>query len=226
MTHSSFRLLREKKHGSWTEPIPRTVPYREYGSSVPPMKRSALLLVAALVALPVVPAWAHTEFESSTPADQESIEVPVTEITVTFTLPVTIVGNGFEVLDPEGNIISPEVETGDDTVFKLLLDEPLAGGEAGVRYEVAAEDGHVLAGGFSFTVAAPSTTTTSTLASTTTVENVSTSSSAPSTSSTIGPTASLPDEGDGGGSMTPLLIVIGVAAVGGAGLYAGMRSHS
>ena len=39
-------------------------------------------------------------------------------------------------------------------VFLLQLDEPLAGGEAGVRYEVTAADGHVLEGGFRFTVPA------------------------------------------------------------------------
>lgn len=184
------------------------------------------MLAGVVVFLLAVPAWAHTEFESSAPADQATVEAPVAEITVVFTLPVAIVGNGFEVLDPEGNVISPEVETSDDTVFKLKLDQPLAGGEVGVRYEVAAEDGHVLAGGFSFTVtASASTTTTSTTASPTTGEDVSTS-SRPPTSSTIGMTTSVTDQGDGGGSFAPLLIGVGVAVVGGAGLYAGTRSRS
>jgi copper transport protein len=181
------------------------------------MRRSALLVAGALVLLPAVAVLAHTEFQSSTPADQETIDAAVSEITVVFTLPVTIVGNGFEVLDPQGNIISPEVETSDDTLFRLLFDQPLAGGEVGVRYEVAAEDGHLLAGGFSFTVAAPvSTTTTTTIATTTSIDDVTTSTSEP-TSSTIGTNTAEPDENDGG-SMAPLLIGIGVAVVGGAGL--------
>lgn len=184
------------------------------------------MLAGAIVLLLASPAWAHTEFESSSPADQATVDAPVAETTVVFTLPVAVVGNGFEVLDPQGNIISPEVETSDDTVFKLMLDKPLAGGEIGVRYEVAAEDGHVLAGGFSFTVtASASTTMTSTTASPTTVEDVSTS-SRPPTSSTAGATTSVPDQGVGGGSLAPLLIGIGVAVVGGAGLYAGTRSRS
>ena len=57
----------------------------------------------------------------------------------------------------------PFAVTDDDTVFRLQFDPPLAGGDVGVRYNVTAEDGHVLSGSFSFTVsvdAPPPTTTT------------------------------------------------------------------
>ena len=191
------------------------------------MRRAALSLlwVPALLLL-ATPALAHTEFESSTPANQEVVDDPVSDITVKFTLPVTIVGNGFEVLDPRGNIISPEVESGDDTVFTLILEEPLAGGEVGVRYEVQAEDGHVLAGGFSFTVAASTPTTTATAASTTTEERSTTTAVNDNPTSTISTTTSAPADGDDGNSTTPLLIGLGVVLVGGAGIYAGMRSRS
>src|SRR5690606_5129400 len=116
-------------------------------------------------------ASAHTQFDYSLPTDGAAVGRPVTEITVAFTEPVTLVGNGFTVFDPQENIVEPFAVTDDDMVFRLQLDPPLAGGEAGVRYEVAAEDGHVLSGGFSFTVSvdAPVTTTsTSTTSSTTT----------------------------------------------------------
>lgn len=169
-------------------------------------------------------ARAHTEFASSMPAEQATVDTPVSEIVVAFTLPVTIVGNGFEVLDPQGNIVVPAVESDDDTVFTLVLEQPLAGGDVGVRYEVAAGDGHVLAGGFSFTVTASgSSTTTSTMAPTTTVTNVTTSS--PATTIAVSSQSSS-DDRDDGSSAVPFMIGVGVIVLGGAGLYAGRRFRS
>jgi methionine-rich copper-binding protein CopC len=181
----------------------------------------ALLFVLALAA----PALAHTEFESSDPADGESVAEPVGEIEVVFTLPVTLVGAGFEVLDTEGNILSPEVETEDDTSFRLLLPEPLDGGDVAVRFEVAAEDGHVLAGGFSFTVTAPATTTTTdSPATTTSTSQASTTTTQPaeSTTSTIpAEETTIPTpEADSDGGILWLPFVGGLALVAGAGFYA------
>ena len=191
------------------------------------MGKSAFLLVGALVLLLPVAAWAHTEFESSTPADQELVDSPVSEIVVAFTLPVTIVGNGFEVLDPQGNVVSPSVETDDDTTFTLVLAEPLAGGDVGVRYEVAAEDGHVLAGGFSFTITAPAiTTTTIGEAGSTASVDVLPSSTIGSTTTTFAVTTSVTEDAEDRSGSTMLWLGIGVAVVGGIGLYSGFRSRS
>lgn len=51
----------------------------------------------------------------------------------------------------------------------LRFDPPLAGGAVGVRWAVAAEDGHIIEGTFSFVVDAPAPTTTVARAPTTTV---------------------------------------------------------
>lgn len=193
------------------------------------MRRSALLLAGALFFLmQTVPVWAHTEFESSTPADQASVDVPVSEITVVFTLPVTIVGNGFEVLDPEGNVVRPTVESSDDATFTLTLSEPLVGGEVGVRYEVTAEDGHVLAGGFSFivTASASTSTTTTTAEAMTTRQGDGPTATAPATTTVDSATSTSDEVVDGAGSTAPLLLGLGAVVVLGAGLYAGMRSRS
>ena len=141
--------------------------------------RAALVVLLASAAMPAT-ASAHTEFDHSEPADGDEVDQPAAEIVVAFTDTVEPVGAGFEVLDPSGTILSPEVVTDDDTVFTLLLDPPLAGGTVGVRYEVMAGDGHVQTGGFSFTVAAPPPTTTTAAPSTT----------APAATTTAAPTTS------------------------------------
>jgi methionine-rich copper-binding protein CopC len=129
----------------------------------------ALAVSAAVVALAPGRAMAHTELEFSLPANGTTVGEPVDEITVGFTDLVALVGNGFEVHDPQGNLLTPFVVTDDNEVFKFQLDPPLAGGVVTVDYHVRALDGDVQEGSFSFTVAAPlasSTTSTSTGAST------------------------------------------------------------
>lgn len=166
-----------------------------------------------------MPALAHTELDYSEPSADTEVAQPVAEIVVAFTLPVTLVGNGFEVLDPQGEIHQPSVETDDDTVFRLLMSEPLAGGAVGVRYEVTAEDGHVLADGFSFTVAAPATTTTE-------AETVETSVSTTIavTTTTLETTTTTELEAESGSAYP--WIIGGLVIVAVAGLVMGLRSQS
>ncbi len=129
----------------------------------PTSRRSAGALLVAVTAAALLmfasPADAHTDIDYTLPADQEQAAEPVSEITVAFSAPVTLVGAGFEVFTPQEVIVQPGVVTEDSMVFVLQLDAPLAGGAVGVRYEVAAADGHVLEGSFSFTVPAPPATT-------------------------------------------------------------------
>ena len=98
---------------------------------------------------------AHTELDFSLPANGTTVGEPVEEISVGFTDQVALVGNGFEVHDPQGNLLTPFVVTDDDKVFRFQLDPPLAGGAVAVDYHVRALDGDVQEGSFSFTVAAP-----------------------------------------------------------------------
>lgn len=128
----------------------------------------AVVAVLAVVGVSgAEPAAAHTDVEFTLPTDGASVGVPLDEVTVGFTAPVTLIGPGFEVLDPAGDVLTPFVVTDDDRVFRLQLDPPLAGGEAAVRFEVRAQDGHTITGGFAFTVTAEPPTTTSTTTPTT-----------------------------------------------------------
>ncbi len=209
--------------------------------------------VSALIVVIVVPGFAeaHTDFDYSLPTDGASVGAPLDEITVAFTLPVTLVGNGFTVLDPQNNELTPFAVTDDDTVFRLQFDPPLAGGTVAVKYEVRAEDGHVLTGNFVFVVDAPVPTTapattapTTTQATTppttapasaapaTTTTNAATTDAAttdavapePSAASTAEPSADV--TGDDGGSGSGLLIAIAAAVALAAGGFLIVRSRT
>lgn len=155
--------------------------------------RLALVIAAAVAALvsPGAPASAHTELDFTLPAEGTTVGEPVSLITIGFTQPVTLVGNGFEVLDPQGNVVMPFPVTDDDMVFRLPFDPPLAGGVVGVRWAVTSQDGHVIEGAFTFTVAAePPPPTTTTLAPATSAAPTSVSgTTVPATTAVVATTA-------------------------------------
>ena len=155
-----------------------------------PVVRRTVALAACVAAVVIVPGgvMAHTELEFSLPANGTTVGEPVEEISVGFTDVVALVGNGFEVHDPQGNLLTPFVVTDDSKVFRFQLDPPLAGGVVVVDYHIRALDGDVQEGSFSFTVAAPLPTSTTTAAPTTaaptTVAPPATAGSAPATATT------------------------------------------
>jgi len=115
-------------------------------------------LVAAIVGLQLGAsvASAHTEFESSDPANGATIEEPVGVVTVSFTNPTEVAEDAFVAFDSSGVVREPDsVETVDDEVFQLRFDPPLAGGRAAIRWKVRSADSHSLEGSFTFTVTAP-----------------------------------------------------------------------
>jgi copper transport protein len=195
------------------------------------------------------PAAAHTSLDYTLPTDGASVGVPIDEIVVAFTEPVTLVGNGFAVLDPQNNELEPFAVTDDDTVFRLQLDPPLAGGTVAVKYEVRSADGHVVEGNFVFTVDAPvptttTTTTTATTAPATTAPATtpattpasSTTATSPTPDATAAPTTGAPsataapsdeasDDDDGGSGNGPA-IAIAVAVALAAGGFLLVRSRT
>ena len=117
---------------------------------------AGLLALAAIVLAPATPASAHTGFESSSPSDGASVDLPVSEISLTFTGEAAPAGEGFVVLDPDGAVRVPdEVSSTDNLTWILRFDDALAGGVVGVRWSVAAPDTHPIDGSFSFTITAP-----------------------------------------------------------------------
>lgn len=112
-----------------------------------------LSISVGLLLLFAAPASAHTGFESSSPAEGDILDQPVTEILLIFSGEATPAGEGFVVLDPEGLLRIPdEITSIDNLTWTLRFDEPLAGGTVGVRWRVAAPDAHPIEGSFSFDV--------------------------------------------------------------------------
>jgi hypothetical protein len=149
----------------------------------------ALVVLAATVALAPGRAMAHTELDFSLPANGTTVGEPVEEISVGFTDQVALVGNGFEVHDPQGNLLTPFVVTDDNKVFRFQLDPPLAGGVVTVDYHVRALDGDVQEGSFSFTVAAPLVTSTAIGSATTIATTDATTTNVTTDATTTVPTA-------------------------------------
>lgn len=115
-----------------------------------PLVAGALVFVAVLVGW-VVPAGAHTGFESSEPADGAATAAPVEEVTIRFTGEAEPTGEGFRALDASGAIREPaEASSSDGRTWVLRFDPALAGGETGVRWMVKAPDAHPIEGSFSF----------------------------------------------------------------------------
>jgi copper transport protein len=143
---------------------------------------TALLVCVAALVLGPSTASAHTEFVSSSPADGETVEGPLSTIVISFTNPAVESGDGFELLAPDGSIRTPSaVDPGDGTSFEAAFDPPLTVGTYGFRWEVQAGDAHPIDGSFSFeVVSAPGATTT--LAPTTGSSSTPTSSVAEDTS--------------------------------------------
>ncbi|MFT4298123.1 MAG: copper resistance protein CopC [Aeromicrobium sp.] len=112
-----------------------------------------LLLASVLLASP---ATAHASLLSTDPADGDVLDSSPAAVTLTFSEPVRLT-DGIELLSGEGTPVAAEV-TGRDAVVTITPDAPLADGTYIVGWRVISADTHPVAGGFSFSVGAPSAT--------------------------------------------------------------------
>ncbi len=134
--------------------------------------RVRLAFVAMCVAALATLGWsttvsAHTDFEASVPADGVTVDGPLSTVTVEFTNPAVESGDGFQLLEPDGTVRTPEsLDPTNGTSFVATFTPALEAGTYGFRWEVQAGDAHPLQGSFQFTVTGPPTTTTAPSAST------------------------------------------------------------
>jgi len=111
-------------------------------------------LTVLFVGAPI--ASAHTDFDSSTPAQSDVVAEPVSEVVVVFSADTRPVDDLLVALDANGTLQNPTGFTTDDQrTFNVTFDPPLAGGDIGIRWTVLGADGHPLEGSFAFSVTAP-----------------------------------------------------------------------
>ncbi|MFD7307155.1 copper resistance protein CopC [Promicromonospora sp. NPDC059942] len=113
----------------------------------------ALLASLVLTLCCAPPAAAHTRLDSSVPAAGSTAQAPVTEVTLRFTLPVSLLGDGVVIEGPDGVVPAGVAPAEDGLVLVATPAAALAPGQYTVTWTAAAQDGHPLEGTFGFTVA-------------------------------------------------------------------------
>ncbi|MEU8662112.1 copper resistance CopC/CopD family protein [Actinoplanes philippinensis] len=114
------------------------------------------VLLTSVLVLPASPASAHAATVGSTPAPGSVIGASPSEVTVTFSEPVTPVEGRVQVIAPDGERISGKVQGG-GTVLRIPLRKarkPL--GTYLISFRVISADSHPVGGAITFSVGAPS----------------------------------------------------------------------
>ncbi|MEV1294600.1 copper resistance CopC family protein [Pseudonocardia sp. NPDC049635] len=117
-----------------------------------PIRRVTLVLPVVLVALlfGAAPAWAHTELESSTPAENAEVAQAPSEITLTFSENVPADTAEIAVLGPDGTDHAGGPATGADGTLTVPLQPLGAAGSYTIEYRVVSDDGHPVSGTIPF----------------------------------------------------------------------------
>ncbi len=123
--------------------------------------RRARLRVALAGLFLLVVAWpsaafAHARPVATDPVDGQVVVTAPDEITVSFDEPVSLPAAGNQLLDADGTPVEAEVTVRDD-VLSFAPTTALARGTYVVSWRVVSTDTHPVAGGFTFSVGAPST---------------------------------------------------------------------
>lgn len=186
-------------------------------ASVRPAALAALFaaLLAALLALGA-PAQAHDTLLESDPADGATLETSPEAITLTFSADILDVSPLVRITDENGEQLAEITPSIDGPVATATLEEPLPAGTSTVQWRVVSSDGHPIEGTFEVTVeqdaAAEETTEAPAEESSPAEESAPAETAAPAEEGEQA-TAEAAEE-ESGSSMTPLLIVLGVAVVG------------
>lgn len=116
-----------------------------------------LLLLSGLLLLLTAPAAAaHAELVRTDPRDGAVLPTSPAAVTLTFDEAVTLAPHAVRVVDATGAPVRTEV-SGHDAVVSARLPGELTEGTYVVTWRVISDDGHPVAGSFSFSVGTPST---------------------------------------------------------------------
>lgn len=188
--------------------------------------RLAGLIAGALLAI-TIPAVviAHTELETSTPADASTVESRF-EGPVVLTFTETLAdGSEADLIGPDGAAVASAAVDGPDATMTFTLTAPLDRGQYEVRWTGVGEDGHVERGTLGFTVApapptpepTPELAATASASPTAAAETLPPATVEPSVSAS--PSPSVDGSGASGGGDVILPIIVALLVVGAGGVY-------
>ncbi|MEK4386132.1 copper resistance protein CopC [Solibacillus sp. FSL W7-1464] len=118
--------------------------------------RTLLLSILAALFLVVPNAAAHTYLDTTNPEDGAIVTEPLQSIELTYAGKIEV-GSTFKVISSNGEEIETVSVDLVDGVLTGTFDSPLPNDDYTVEWNSISEDGHPLAGQFSFTVDAPVT---------------------------------------------------------------------
>ena len=126
------------------------------------MRRAAVFagLVAGWLALllaPAAPASAHAVLETSTPPPNAVLATAPSEVVLTFSEAVRQVPDKIRVIAPDGSRADTGQATFSGAVVSIAVDPAKPNGTYLVTYRVISADSHPVAGGYTYSVGAPST---------------------------------------------------------------------
>lgn len=119
----------------------------------------AAVAAALAVLVPAAPASAHAVLLRTDPGSGAIVQDTPRQVTLTFNEPVQLVPADIGVVAPTGaKVGGTPTLTHDGTVLAIPLQENLPKGTFLVTYRIISADSHPVAGGFSFSIGAPSKT--------------------------------------------------------------------
>jgi len=124
--------------------------------------RKLLILVTALALTPLAltdaTAAVHFQLSRSAPADEAVLEAPPTEVQLWFSQEPQMEGARIVLLDGDGDIVpTGPVEQGaeDRNMIHTPIEGSVGDGDYSIRWRAMAQDGHVVDGTLTFSVAVP-----------------------------------------------------------------------
>jgi methionine-rich copper-binding protein CopC len=178
-------------------------------------------LLAALLLLGA-PAQAHDTLLESDPADGATLETSPEAITLTFSADILDVSPLVRITDEDGEQLAEITPSVDGPVATATLEEPLPAGESTIQWRVVSSDGHPIEGTFTVTVeqdaAEEPADEEAPAASDGGGESAAQDTASDDAASDDAADDSAADdtatEDEGGSSLTPILVVLGVVVVG------------
>ena len=118
--------------------------------------RKSLVTFLASIALSFsmsTPSSAHAEFVGSNPADKSTVVVAPETISLEFNEPMLPMGSAIALVAPDGTTIPTDDVTVAATTLSVPWPTEMPLGEITTNWRATSDDGHVISGSFTFTVA-------------------------------------------------------------------------